>query len=436
MVDAPDSYSFPGLASLDPRIARMASQARDRRRQSGQEDLIRERVRRNQSRLLAAFCHEAVAETDFNPGTGYGLHDGGREKLERIWVRVFGGEKALVRHQIVSGTHALAVCLRALLRPGQILLSATGAPYDTLRLVIGVPEPVPGSLADLGVGYREVLLQDDGNPDLVGVESSLGPEVGAVFIQRSRGYSWRPALSLAQIKDVISRVRACRPEIPVLVDNCYGEFVEVGEPPSCGADLTAGSLIKNPGGGLAHGGGYVVGRKDWVQRVASFAFAPGLSDEMGPTLDTKRAMYQGLFMAPHIVGEALLGAVFAAELLQEAGFLVSPMPCENRHDIVQMIGLPSRAHVLAFCQGIQSSSPVDSNLKLVPSSLPGYQEEIIMGCGTFIQGGSLELSADAPLRRPFAVYMQGGLTSSHVELATTRTLQYMWEQGLWEPGSP
>lgn len=434
MEESPDSCVFAGAGFLEPFIERMASEALDRRRHGGQEDRIRDKARYNQLRVMTAFRQEAVAETDFHPGTGYGLDDVGREKLERIWARVFGGESALVRHQIVSGTHALTVCLRALLRPGQVLVSATGVPYDTLRLVIGVPVSGPGSLAEGGVGYREVMLRDDGSPDLEGLEASMGPDVGAVFIQRSPGYSWRPALSLEQIGDIIARVRACRPGVPILVDNCYGEFVDTREPPSCGADLTAGSLIKNPGGGLAPGGGYIVGRRDWVQRAACFAFAPGLGEELGPTLDTKRTMYQGLFTAPHVVGEALMGAVFTAELLQKAGFPVSPLPEENRRDIVQMIGMPDREHVLAFCQGIQNASPVDSNLKLIPSPLPGYREDIIMGCGTFIQGGSLELSADAPLRQPYAVYMQGGLTAAHVELAASRALQHMWEQGLWQPG--
>lgn len=385
-------------------------------------------VQRNQLRVLAAFREAQVSEFHFAPTTGYGYDDAGREKLEEVFARVFSAEAALVRSQIVSGTHALGLCLFGVLRPGEELLSVTGRPYDTLGAIIHGPAG-SGSLRDLQVNYREVPWTG-GEVDLEGIERAIGPQTSAVLIQRSRGYSLRPALSVRQIGRIIQTVKAVKPDVVTIVDNCYGEFVETEEPPAAGADLTAGSLIKNPGGGIAPSGGYVVGKKKWVERAAGRLTVPGLGGECGPSLGLNRLLFQGFYLAPLMVGEALVGASFAAQLFQRLGFAVQPAPEEERHDLVQAISLERPERLLAFCQAIQEASPVNSFARPEAAPLPGYDTPIIMAAGTFVQGASSELSADAPLRPPYTVFLQGGVSRYQVEFAVLRAAQVLLERGL------
>ncbi|HHY36590.1 MAG TPA: hypothetical protein GX518_02750 [Firmicutes bacterium] len=408
---------------IDKRLVLLARQAADKVREK--EERIQDLAACNQLRVLKAFQEEGVRETDFYPSTGYGYNDLGRDKLDRIWARVFCAQAALVRHQIVSGTHALALCLYGVLRPGDELISATGSPYDTLETVIGHKKNVPGSLREYGITYREIPLLPQGEPDLAAIAAAVSERTKMVFIQRSRGYSWRPALSLETIARIVAAVKRTNPKTVCLVDNCYGEFTALAEPPAVGADLTAGSLIKNPGGGLAPSGGYIAGRAELVEMAAERLTAPGIGGEGGASLDTKRLLYQGLFLAPHIVGEALKGAVFTAQLMESLGYTVSPAAGEERHDLIQAIRFRTRDELLAFCEGIQKAAPVDSMVKPVPAPMPGYTHQVVMACGTFIQGASIELSADAPLREPYIAYVQGGLTASHVRAALLIALQHM-----------
>jgi cystathionine beta-lyase family protein involved in aluminum resistance len=394
-----------------------------------QEDRIHELAACNQMKVLKAFQEEGVGETDFYPTTGYGLNDLGRDKLDRIWARVFGTEAALVRHQIVSGTQALALCLYGVLRPGDELISATGSPYDTLETVIGHKGNVPGSLRDYGITYREIPLLPQGEPDLAAIADAISDRTRMVFIQRSRGYSWRPALSLKTIGNIVTAVKRVNPGTVCLVDNCYGEFTALEEPPAVGADLIAGSLIKNPGGGLAPSGGYIAGRAELVEMAAARLTAPGIGSEGGASLDTKRLLYQGLFLAPYIVGEALKGAVFTAQVMESLGYNVSPSAEAERYDLIQAIRFRTKDELLAFCEGVQKAAPVDSMVKPIPAPMPGYTHQVVMACGTFVQGASIELSADAPLREPYIAYVQGGLTVSHVRAAILIALQHLVTEG-------
>lgn len=385
---------------------------------------IEETARINHLRVLKAFQEEGVTEYHLQGTTGYGYNDVGRETLDAIFARIFGSEAALVRMQFVSGTHALAAALYGNLKSGDELVSATGTPYDTLQKIIGSSEKsISGSLRERGITYREVPLTPAGKPDLIRLSQALTPRTRMVMIQRSSGYSWRPALTIEEIKNIIETVKRINPHIICLVDNCYGEFVETEEPGVAGADLTAGSLIKNPGGGLAPTGGYLVGRRDLIQGAARRLTAPGLETAMGATLGINRLFYQGLFLAPHMVGEALKGAVFCARLLESLGWEVKPTFAEKRGDIIQAIKLGTPEAVVKFCQAIQQYSPVDSKIKPVPALLPGYAHEVIMAAGTFIQGASLELTADAPMRPPYVVYLQGGLGMSHPYLAILKAAQ-------------
>ncbi|MGI5838295.1 MAG: aminotransferase class I/II-fold pyridoxal phosphate-dependent enzyme [bacterium] len=377
-----------------------------------------EKVRQiNAAKVLAAFQAERVGDSHFAASTGYAYGDLGRETLDRLFARVFGTEAALVRSQIVSGTHAIALCLYALLRPGDELVCPTGAPYDTLAKVIGLGAPAPGSLAEFGVRYRQVELRPDGGFDAANIAASLTPAVKVVLIQRSRGYSWRKALSVREIGELIELIKKDCPDVVCLVDNCYGEFTEAIEPSEVGADLVAGSLIKNPGGGLAPSGGYIAGKEEYVAAVADRLTAPGLGGEVGASLSGHRLFYQGFYFAPHVVGEALAGAVFTAELFERLGFTVSPRPGDTRSDIIQAIQLGTPERVIAFCQGIQAGSPVDAFVAPEPWEMPGYSDPVIMAAGTFVQGASIELSADAPLRPPYIVYLQGGLAREYSRLA-------------------
>lgn len=368
----------------------------------------------NHRKVLAAFHEHRVSEVHFRGTTGYGYGDVGREVLEQVWARVFGAESALVRLQIVSGTHALAIGLFGLLRPGDELV-AVNKPYDTLERVIGVRE-APGSLAEMGVDYRQLDLQADGEPDLEALVAALGPRTRVLLLQRSGGYEWRPSLNLDTTARLISAVKPRFPRVRVVVDNCYGEFTEAWEPCVVGADLVCGSLIKNPGGGLAPSGGYLAGSAECVELAAARLTAPGLGRAVGASLGDLRLLFQGLYLAPHFVAEALKGAVFAARLFERLGYEVRPGFTDRRTDIVQAVRLGTAERVIAFCRGIQKASPVDAHAVPEPAPLPGYQDGVVMAAGTFVQGASLELTADAPLRPPFAVYLQGGLSREYAKL--------------------
>ena len=365
----------------------------------------------NQQKVLAAFIDNNVSEACFGASTGYGYGDRGRETLDRIVADSFGAEDALIRHSFTCGTHTLGVMLYALLRPGDTMLCITGRPYDTICPVIGIAgEPGQGSLADLGVKYKEVALTPDGKIDLEGVKDALAADqtVRVVYLQRSRGYSLRPSLSAEEIGEAAETVKKYSPAV-VAGDNCYGEFVQKYEPVALGADVMAGSLIKNPGGGIARSGGYIAGRKDLIELCSYRMTVPGLGREVGATLGNNRDLYMGFFNAPHVTGEALKTAVFAAAMAESLGFAPTPAADEERYDIIQALKLRTEENLIAFCRGIQKGSPVDAYVTPEPWDMPGYPCKVIMAAGAFILGSSIELSADAPLREPYAVWMQGGL---------------------------
>ena len=364
----------------------------------------------NTEKVLAAFQKHKVAENYFAGTSGYGYDDLGRDKLDQIYADIFGTEAALVRIQFVNGTHAITCALFGVLKAGDILVSAVGAPYDTLLGSIGVVDKGPGSLKDYGVEYRQVDLLND-SPDLDGMERAVAdPRVKAVLIQRSRGYATRASLSVAEIGEMCRRIKAVNPNVSILVDNCYGEFVEELEPTQVGADLVVGSLIKNPGGGLAPTGGYIAGRRDLVEGAAMRLTAPGIGGECGCTLGQNRLLYQGLFLAPHTVAQAVKTAVFAAGIMERLGYETQPRSTDIRHDIIQMIHMKEPEALKKFCKGIQFGAPVDSYVTPEPWDMPGYDSQVIMAAGAFVQGASIELSADAPMREPYTVYLQGGLT--------------------------
>ena len=365
----------------------------------------------NTQRVLAAFRDHRVAEGYFAGTTGYGYDDLGRDQLDRIYAQLFGTEGALVRIGFVNGTHAIAAALYGALLPGDVLLSAVGAPYDTLLGVIGVTDKGRGSLKDYGIEYRQVELTPEDTPDLEGLAcAAADPRVKVVLIQRSKGYSTRASLSVDEIGEMCTIIRRANPDAAILVDNCYGEFVEEQEPTHVGADLVVGSLIKNPGGGLAPTGAYLAGRHDLIEGAAMRLTCPGIGRECGSTLGNNRLLYQGLFLAPHTVAQALKTAVFGAKIMELLGYATEPRSDAARHDIIQMIHLGSPDKVKRFCKGIQSGAPVDSYVTPEPWDMPGYDCQVIMAAGAFIQGASIELSADAPMREPYTVYLQGGLT--------------------------
>ena len=385
----------------------------------------------NQAKVIQAMQENRLAAMHFNPSTGYGYDDDGRDNLERIYARIFGTEAALVRPQITCGTHALALALAANLLPGDELLSPVGAPYDTLAGVIGT-RPTPGSLAEYGVSYRQVELLEGGTFDYDGIRAAISDKTKLITIQRSKGYATRPSYSVAQIGELIAFCKQCKPDVICMVDNCYGEFVETDEPSDVGADMVVGSLIKNPGGGLAPIGGYIAGTRACVDRCAYRLTAPGLGREVGANLGVLPSFYQGLFLAPTVVSSAVTGAVFAAACYEKLGFRVVPSSRETRRDIIQAVELKSRAGMVAFCKGIQAAAPVDSYVTPEPWAMPGYDDEVIMAAGAFIQGASIELSADGPIREPYAVYFQGGLTWYHAKLGILMSLQNMLDAGLIE----
>ncbi len=405
---------------------------------SGIEEELKERFEEidrtaeyNQMKVLRAMQKHKVSAGCFESSTGYGYDDLGRETLEDVYASVFEAESALVRPQLTCGTHALTVALSANLRPGDELLSPVGKPYDTLEGVIGIGDnAAPGSLKEFGVTYRQVDLKEDGSFDFDGIRAALNDRTKLVTIQRSKGYATRPTLSVARIGELISFIKSIRPDVICMVDNCYGEFVERIEPTQVGADMCVGSLIKNPGGGLAPIGGYIVGRQDLIDMCAYRLTAPGLGKEVGATLGLNRSFFQGFFMAPCVAAAALKGAIFAANIYERLGFDVVPNSTESRHDIIQAVTLGSAEGVIAFCKGIQSGSPVDSHVAPEPYAMPGYHSDVIMAAGAFVQGSSIELSADGPIEPPYAVYFQGGLTWYHAKFGIMMSVQYMENEHL------
>ncbi len=383
----------------------------------------------NQMKVIKAMQENRVSDIHFAATTGYGYNDLGRDTLESVYASAFHGEAALVRPQLTSGTHALCVALSGNLRPGDELLSPVGKPYDTLEEVIGIRESV-GSLKEYGVSYRQVDLLPDGSFDFDGIRRALNEKTKLVTIQRSKGYATRPTLSVERIGELIRFIKEIKPEVICMVDNCYGEFVETVEPLDVGSDMIVGSLIKNPGGGLAPIGGYIVGKKECVDRAAYRLTAPGLGKEVGATLGVTQSLFQGFFLAPTVVAGALKGAIFAANIYENLGFPVVPDGTESRHDIIQAVTFGTPEGVIAFCQGIQAAAPVDSFVTPEPWDMPGYDAPVIMAAGAFVQGSSIELSADGPIKPPYAVYFQGGLTWYHAKLGVLMSLQKLVEQGL------
>lgn len=389
---------------------------------------IDETAEYNQLKVIAAMQKAHVSAECFNASSGYGYDDIGRDTLEEVYAAAFHTEAALVRPQITCGTHALAIALAGNLRPGDELLSISGRPYDTLEEVIGI-RPSCGSLAEYGVTYAQVDLLEDGSFDYEGIEKALRPQTRLIEIQRSKGYQTRPTLSVAQIGEAIAFIKERRPDVIVMVDNCYGEFVERLEPSDFDADMIVGSLIKNPGGGLAPIGGYIAGTKECVERAAYRLTCPGLGKEVGASLGVMRSFYQGFFLAPTVTAAALKGAIFAANVYERLGFKVVPNGSESRHDIIQAVEFGFPEGLTSFCEGIQAAAPVDSYVTPEPWAMPGYDSDVIMAAGAFIQGSSIELSADGPLKPPYAVYFQGGLTWPHAKLGILMSLQKLYEKG-------
>lgn len=387
-------------------------------------------VDRNQWKVIEAFQKYQVSDFHFSGSTGYAYNDRGREVLDLVYAEVFGAEAALVRPHFASGTHTIATALFGMLRPGDELLYITGRPYDTLHKVIGKPGDGTGSLQDFGIRYDEAALLADGSVDWQAVAAKVNDRTKVIGIQRSRGYDWRDSFTVEQIGEMVNKVKELKPDCLVFVDNCYGEFTEEVEPTQVGADLIAGSLIKNPGGGLAETGGYICGRAELVQRAAYRLTAPGIGAEVGAMLGTTRGIYQGLFLAPTTVGQALKGSILAAAVFEQAGFESRPGWNAKRTDLIQAIAFSGPEQLIAFVQGIQRAAAVDGHVVPEAWDMPGYEHPVIMAAGTFIQGGSLELSADAPIREPYIAYMQGGLTYSHVKFGLLTALQTMLERNL------
>ena len=403
---------------------------------AGIEEELRERfagidavAEYNQMKVIRGMQVNRVSDIHFAATTGYGYNDLGRDTLEDVYASVFHGESALVRPQLISGTHAHHVALSGNLRPGDELLSPVGKPYDTLEEVIGIRDSV-GSLKEYGVTYRQVDLLEDGSFDYEGIEKALNDRTKLVTIQRSKGYATRPTLSVARIGELIAFIKRRKPEVICMVDNCYGEFVEKMEPTDVGADMIVGSLIKNPGGGLAPIGGYIVGKRECVDKASYRLSAPGLGKEVGASLGINQQLYQGLFLSPTVVAGALKGAIFAANVYERLGFGVVPNGRESRHDIIQAITFGTPEGVIAFCKGIQAAAPVDSFVTPEPWDMPGYDSPVIMAAGAFVQGSSIELSADGPIKPPYAVYFQGGLTWYHAKLGILKSLQQLLDDGV------
>lgn len=389
-----------------------------------QFDKIKEIREYNQLKVLNAMQEAGLSDNHFNWTTGYGYNDIGREKLEEIYAKIFHAEDALVRPQIVNGTHALSLTVQGLVRPGDEILSITSAPYDTLQGVIGIREE-KGSLKEFGVSYRQVDFLESGDIDIESVKMAINEKTKLVMIQRSKGYAWRKSLSINDIKEAIEAVKSVKPSILVMVDNCYGEFLDILEPTDVGADVIAGSLIKNPGGGLALAGGYIVGRSDLIEMISYRLTCPGIGKECGLTFGTTRSILQGLFIAPYVVSQALMGAIFCARLFEKLGYRVNPSYDAQRSDIIQIVQLKSADQLIKFCEGVQAAAPVDSYVVPVPWDMPGYDDKVIMAAGAFVQGSSIELSADGPIRPPYNVYFQGGMTYDHSKMGSLKALEKM-----------
>nr|WP_185259817.1 methionine gamma-lyase family protein [Anaerocolumna chitinilytica] len=390
----------------------------------------------NQLKVIKAFQDNRVSDIHFAATTGYGYNDLGRDTIEQVYASVFHAEAALVRPQLISGTHALSTALSGNLRPGDEILSPVGKPYDTLEGVIGIGESgekkerLTGSLREYGITYAQVDLLENGDFDFEGIRNAINEKTRLVTIQRSKGYATRPTLSVGRIGELITFVKSIKPDVICMVDNCYGEFVETIEPTDVGADLVVGSLIKNPGGGLAPIGGYIAGKEEYVDNAAFRLTAPGLGKEVGATLGVNSQLFQGLFLSPQVVSGALKGAIFAANIYEKLGFTVVPNGTESRHDIIQAVTLGTKEGVIAFCRGIQAAAPVDSYVIPEPWAMPGYSCDVIMAAGAFIQGASIELSADAPIKPPYNVYFQGGLTWYHAKFGILMSAQKLYEEGL------
>lgn len=421
-VEMKDKRNYYSLFGIDPEIIELAEKAEEIVEPGFDNiDKVKEQ---NQLKVIRAMQLEKLSDTHFSGTTGYGYNDRGREILDAVYAHAFNAEDAIVRHSITCGSHALALCLYGILRPGDELLSITGKPYDTLEEVIGIRgADGNGSLNEYGITYKQVELTEDGVIDYDAVSKAINNRTKMIFVQRSRGYAWRPALTIAEIEKVVRFVKERKPDVIVMVDNCYGEFVEEREPTEVGVDIMAGSLIKNPGGGLVPSGGYFAGRKDLVEKISYRMTLPGLGREVGATLGQNRLLFQGFFMAPHVVAESLKGAVFTAQIMRSLGFETYPGPFDTRCDLIQAIKFNREDAVIAFCQGIQKGSPVDSFVSPEPWDMPGYDSPVIMAAGAFVQGSSIELSADAPIRPPYTAYMQGGLVYEHVKLGVMCAVQ-------------
>lgn len=386
----------------------------------------------NQKKVLAAFRNNRVSDFHLTGSTGYGYDDDGRDVLERVYAEAFGAEACLVRNQIISGTHAISISLFGILRPGDELLYITGEPYDTLHSIVTGDGKDTGSLNDYGITYKHIDLNEDGSVNFEEVAKNIHAKTKMIGIQRSKGYSDRPSFLVDEIGEMIKQVRAINPELIVFVDNCYGEFVEEKEPTEVGADLMAGSLIKNPGGGLVRSGGYIAGRADLVEQCGYRATSPGIGAEAGASLDMLLEMYQGFFLAPHVVSQAVKGALFTAGLLDSFGLTTTPHYSDKRTDLIQAVSFNNAEQMIAFCQTIQENSPIDAHFAPEPSYMPGYTDDVIMAAGTFIQGSSIELTADGPIRPPYTAYVQGGLTYEHVKIAVLSSLEKLIAERLIE----
>ncbi|WLR46873.1 methionine gamma-lyase family protein [Halobacillus litoralis] len=396
-----------------------------------QHHRVDEIVDYNQEKVLKAFHKLRVSDSHFNPTTGYGYDDFGRDTLEALYAEIFKAEDALVRPQLISGTHAITTALFGVLRPGDELLYISGEPYDTLRDVIGSEDKKDtGSLRDFGISYQTVPLEENGAFAHDRIRTAMQDKTKVVAIQRSKGYEDRPSFLIDELQSIIRFVRDIKDDVIIFVDNCYGEFVETKEPLEVGADMIAGSLIKNPGGGIARVGGYIAGRKSLIEKCSYRLTAPGLGKETGPSLNSLQEMYQGIFLAPHVVGEALKGAIFTSKYLSEWGFDTNPAYDVKRTDLIQSVNFKTAEQMISFCQSIQQASPINSQFKPEPSVMPGYEDEVIMAAGTFIQGASLELTADGPIRPPYTAFVQGGLTYAHVKIAVVQAVQQLVEEGM------
>ncbi|MFY3792763.1 aminotransferase class I/II-fold pyridoxal phosphate-dependent enzyme [Ureibacillus sp. MALMAid1270] len=409
------------LSSLKPETLELAKKIEEKVRPFHEK--VDQTAFFNQQKVLAAFRENQVSDYHLHPSSGYGYDDEGRDTLERVYAKAFGAEAAIVRGQIISGTHAITLSLFGVLRPGDELVYITGKPYDTLQSIVDGGEKDTGSLKDFGIGYSHVDLIEDREIDWDGVRAAINNRTKMVAIQRSKGYATRPSFTIEAIREMCSRIRDIKSDVVIFVDNCYGEFVEVLEPTEVGADLMAGSLIKNPGGGLAKIGGYIAGRTDLVEKCAYRMTSPGIGAEAGASLNTLADFYQGFFLAPHVVAQSLKGAIFTSAMLEEVGMNTSPHYTDVRTDLIQSVSFQTAEQMIAFCQEIQAASPINAHFAPVPAYMPGYEDDVIMAAGTFVQGSSIELTADGPIRPPFTAYIQGGLTYEHVKYAICSAVQ-------------